>query len=467
MEQKQNAPLRLISDTGQVIFDQFTDIQKKFIFTKDYMTVDFAGLGSGKTSEMCAAIWLMMLALPGNRGWVCRQTLDKLEQSTMKEFFALAGLNAKSCRESPLIKHWNSMKRELVLKNGSEVKFVSFESEDSARGPNLGFYAVDQVEETTEQTFMDLDARCRMPSIPAQAWRSFVIGNPAPGWCKRTFKDRQGSIKNFTFYQSSTLDIAKIVGHEYLDRLLANRPKWWIDRFVYGRWGSREGQVFHAFSENNYISRWKFDKIFNVEWPVIAAYDHGSNSSHPCAILYMTWDKDNNFYVFQGAKKNLNVPEFSQVIKNLEGGFSGNNLLRRVADLDTFGQRGIGTPAEAYMAEGIGMVRCNKKPHYLMEAIAAMNTMFSSKKMFIVDDLQDVIDEFQGWEYKAKGDALDAIPANINDDYCKAMLYLLLEIQVEMGSDLRARSHVPETPMTNSQLFGHLQSQGINYDTGY
>jgi hypothetical protein len=145
--------------------------------------------------------------------------------------------------------------------------------------------------------------------------------------------------------------------------------------------------------------------------------------------------------VFSAAKKNENVDDFAKTIKELEAQFPANPLLRRVADIDTFGQRGIGTPSAAYLTHGIGLVKCRKKPNYLTEAIAGLNTVFAEQKVFIVDDLLDVLDEFEGWEYKPKPNGLlDSAPSTINDDYCKSMLYLFLENQVDFADDLRLSS---------------------------
>ena len=465
-----NKGLRLIHDDGTIDFSGFVDRQKKFIFTNDYMLVDFGGLFSGKTSEACALALLLTVTIPKNRGWICRITGDKLEQSTMKEFFSLMGCTAKNAIQHPLIKNWNQTKRELTFQNGSEVKFVSLEAEDSAKGPNLGFYLVDQIEEISELTLLDLDSRCRLTTIPKSAWRSILIGNPAPGWCKKMFLDRAGNLKDFTFFQSTTKDLTKIVGQEYLDRLLINRPQWWIDRFVWGKWSSAEGAVFHKFKrENNTISRSDFNKKFKYHWPVIGAYDHGSNSSHPCAILFQTWDPEHPdvFYVFSGAKKNENVDDFARTIKELIAQFPANHLIKIAADHDTFGQRGVGLPADAYMALGIGMNKCRKKPNYLTEAIAGLNTVFGEKKLFVVSDLLDVLDEFEGWEYKPKPNGLlDSAPSSINDDYCKSLLYLFLENQVDFA-DKNVISSFDRIEYNEEMLYQAASDANIDPMTGW
>lgn len=463
-------PLRLIKDDGTIDFSDFIPRQKKFIFTNDYMLVDAGGLGSGKTAEACALALFMTVTIPKNRWWICRLTGDKLEQSTMKEFFSLMGCTAKNAMQHPLVKYWNQTKRELVFQNGSEVKFVSLVSEDSARGPSLGGFVVDQLEEISELTLMDLDARCRLPTIPKSAWRSVLILNPAPGWCKRTFLDRNGGFKEFTFFESTTKDLTKIVGSAYMDRLLSNRPQWWIDRFVWGKWGSAEGAVFHKFKrENNTITRSDFNKKFRQTWPVIGAYDHGSNSSHPCAILFQTWDpeKPDTFYIFSGAKKNENVDDFAKTIKELRAQFAANPLLKIAADLDTFGQRGIGTPAAAYAVHGIGLDKCRKKPNYLTEAIAGVNTVFAEKKIYIVSDLLDVLDEMEGWEYKPKPNGLlDSAPSSINDDYCKSLLYLFLENQVDYA-DVNIVSSHNRVEYTDEMLYDAVNNAGIDPITGW
>ena len=444
-EPKQVKPLRILDDTGYLTFKQLNTAQKEFVFSRSYMNVNIGGYQSGKTSAMACACWKDLLLFPGNRGWICRLTGSKLEDSTMKEFFDVIGTTARNCMDHPLVKHWNSQKRDLVLNNGSEVKFVSLEAESSAKGPNLGFYAIDQIEECTELSLHDIDARCRYSKIPHTAWRAYIVGNPAPGWCKRTFYLRHGSIKDFKYWGSKTDDLTEILGDSYIKRIKANNPKWWVDRYVYGGWGTREGQVLHKFKNGETtITREEFNKRFRKDWPVIASYDHGSNSSHPCAILYMTWNPEepNTFYIFTGAKKNENVDGFAKVIKGLEQEMPYNPILRRVADIDTFGQRGIGVPADAYREQGISFIKCNKKPHYLNEAIATANQLLAEKKIVVVDDLLDVIDEFEGWEYKEKSSGmLDAEPAKVNDDYCKSLLYLILEIQIEFAEDDRAESH--------------------------
>ena len=465
MASGESVGLRLIRDDGSFDFTRFTKIQMDYIFCDNFMPVQIGGMFSGKTAALCAACWMSAM-IPNNRGWICRQTNDKLQDSTMREFFAQIGTTAKEARSHPVVKFWNQKDRLLYLVNGTEIKFVSLEAEAEAKGGNLGFIGLDQVEETTPLAFDSLDSRCRLPTIPDHLLRFYVIGNPAPGWTHRTFYLRKGSYRDFQFFGSKTQDLTHVVGDNYLKRQLANKPEWWINRNVYGNWGGRDGGVFFKFNpERNTISRKEFDKISSSDLPVLAGYDHGSNNSHPCAIIYLTWDMKDKFYLFSGKKANLNVPEFAKEIRRMEAEFS-NKIMARVADLDTFGQRGIGTPAEAYRTEGIDFQRCNKKPNYLSEAISRVNALFSCENLMIVDDMTEVIDEISGWEYVAKrGDILATAPADINDDFCKAIIYATLEIHTEAERDERKYGSYKE--VTDQDVRNFYLEEGLDPVTGY
>ena len=103
----------------------------------------------------------------------------------------------------------------------------------------------------------------------------------------------------------------------------------------------------------------------------------------------------------------------------------------------------------------------------MVEAIAGLNQMFYDQDLFIADDLHDLVAEVEEWEYKtqANGGLADK-PKNVDDDFCKCLLYLYQELPTLPKDEYLVEDYkpMPEEPIEWATVY---DSEGIDYNTGY
>lgn len=125
------------------------------------------GVGSGKTHTLILQA-LREASIPGTRGLIGAPSYRMLYDVTMKKFFEL-------CPES-WIENYSVTRNFVLLKNGSEIIFRSFDNEDSLQGHDLDWFGGDEMGLTTIGVFRQMQARLRRPG---GRHKGFVVGNPS------------------------------------------------------------------------------------------------------------------------------------------------------------------------------------------------------------------------------------------------------------------------------------------------
>lgn len=115
------------------------------------------GVGSGKTRIGCLSI----LQQPRSVGVVVAPTYPMLRDATLRTFFELT-------RDSGLLQTWKASDMTATLINGTDVLFRSGDDADRLRGPNIGWFWLD------EAAMMDVDVwnimLGRLREAPGHAW---------------------------------------------------------------------------------------------------------------------------------------------------------------------------------------------------------------------------------------------------------------------------------------------------------
>ena len=253
--------------------------QLDFILDDHFQTALYGGLGNGKTDAMCYKALLLALLYPTALGLIGRKTYPELKDSTIRSFF-------KVCPEE-LIATWDRNNHTLKLKNGAEIIFRAFDDPDKVKSINLGWFAIDQLEEISEDLYLTLLGRLRHPDCRY----AIGVGNPEPGWVKRRFKDNNGKDSDLVLYEATTMENPHLPKN-YVENLVKNYPKFWVDRYVYGRWENFEGQVFSEFHESeNVIDPFDVPKA----WRTVFFIDYGNRN--PTAVLKFAIDYDDNYFI--------------------------------------------------------------------------------------------------------------------------------------------------------------------------
>jgi len=228
------------------------------------------GFGSGKTAAGCAEAIELSLRYPGNEGWICRRTGTELEDSTMSTFFEML--------PESYIRSFNKTKRNLVLYNGSRVKFRTLDDPDKIRGPNLGFFYIDEASEVREIFFRKLMGRLRLATALYRP--GFITTNPPykDHWIYKLFVEQES-----TKYQIITAPSAEnpYLPPDYVQELRESYPADWVKVFLDGEFGFLpEGRpVYPEFRPSLHVR--KLDVIPGI--PITRGWDFGYH--HPVCVF--------------------------------------------------------------------------------------------------------------------------------------------------------------------------------------
>lgn len=208
-------------------------------------------MGGGKTFALCAEVIALSCDYPGNRGYICRHELSSFKKST---FITLDRMLEKS---RMVIRH-HQTDNYYLLNNGSMIIYGGLGDDTRAieklKSMELGWFAIDEASETTENFFFMLCSRLRL-SLPGIRYFGLLGSNPEPGWLKHRFIDQK--LDNHIFIPALPTDNPDLP-EGYIDRLKEIFPDEWIKRFLEGDWTAWEGaknifpykEIHAAFSRN-------------------------------------------------------------------------------------------------------------------------------------------------------------------------------------------------------------------------
>ena len=253
--------------------------QNEFIFLEDRFSALSGGFGCAKTFAGCMKGIILSALFPGNSGVVCRKTYPELRDSTRKTFFELI--------PHTWILNWNESFNTLLLKNGSQIIFRPIDDIRKQRSLNLGWFYIDQAEETDENDFLDLVGRLRHP-VPRQF--GFLTLNPdGHNWIWKLFFDTDKP--KYKGINSITSDNPYLPA-DYLESLKANYSKDWLDKFFYGSHEVKSGVIFSEYTDDMQIDPF----IIPTQWIKARGMDWGIDK--PCTKVSVALGYDGVFYVF-------------------------------------------------------------------------------------------------------------------------------------------------------------------------
>ncbi len=104
----------------------------------------------------------------------------------------------------------------------------------------LGWFGIDQAEETTETHFNMLAGRLRL-MLPGIRYKGLLTCNPAPGWLKQKFIEQK--LDDHVFIQSLPKDNPHLPP-DYEAKLRKMYPPEWVKAMLEGDWNALEGGNF-------------------------------------------------------------------------------------------------------------------------------------------------------------------------------------------------------------------------------
>ncbi len=178
----------------------------------------------------------LSLDYPGNVGYLCRHELPAFRRSVLMEL-------EKYVHPAILEQH-HQTENYFKLKNGSYI-FYGGLGDDKAglsrvNNMTLGWFGIDQAEETTESHFNMLAGRLRI-ILPHIRYKGLLTANPAPGWLKQKFIEQK--LDDHIFIQSLPKDNPYLPA-DYESGLRKIYPPEWVKSMLEGDWSALEGGNF-------------------------------------------------------------------------------------------------------------------------------------------------------------------------------------------------------------------------------
>jgi len=262
--------------------------QALFAQSKARYTAIFGGVGSGKTM-VCSLVGIdMCLRYPGITGAVIRKSVPELRLSVKKRFMDLLhDMDRGRPVGQKIIESENDQLGIVKFKNGSTVYFLHTQSEGLYRGPEFGWFLIDQAEELDEDIVMKIMTRLRQPGYPH---RGMFNGNTDKGhnWCYRWFK--LGQLPNSELFEVTYLDNIDNLDKDDIEDMLS-RPEDWKKVYLFGSWDSPGGLVLNL-QDIHFLEPFDIPAAF----PRYIALDP-AESTGTCAALAFTVDRHGN-YIF-------------------------------------------------------------------------------------------------------------------------------------------------------------------------
>ena len=237
--------------------------------------------GSGKTLTSRQEVYRHLLITPKANVLIGAKTSAQYAQTIKRDI--------ENDFPKALIKKVNVQYSYIDLINGARLMFRPFDDPDKLRSLNLTMFVIVEASETTAETFQQLKTRLRNEHAftDTHDWRKGIIEtNPGAGWIRSdvllnadeiyvhgdTTETYAKSLKpdpNISVHITTT-SANKYLPPNFINELSANRPMWWVKKYIYGSFQYAEGLVYPAASQ-------AIIKAFDIpiHWRRLVACDYG------------------------------------------------------------------------------------------------------------------------------------------------------------------------------------------------
>lgn len=208
-------------------------------------------VGGGKSVWLCNEALQLSLECSGNVGYLCRHELSSFMRTTM--------LTLERYWPSEIISKHHETENYFRLVNGSLIFYGGLGDDQKAidrlKSMEIGWFGIDQAEETSESHFYLLASRLRLKA-PNVMYKGLMTANPAPGWVKHRFIEQK--LDDHVFVPSLPRDNPHLPA-DYEEGLRKLYPEELVKQLLDGDWDALEA--------GNYLFRYA-DIKSAIERPV-------------------------------------------------------------------------------------------------------------------------------------------------------------------------------------------------------
>jgi len=189
-------------------------------------------VGGGKSVWGCNESLQLSLECAGNVGYMCRQELTSFMRTTLLTF--------ERYLPSGIVSQHHQTENYYRLVNGSLIFYGGLGDDrkaiDRLKSMELGWFFIDQAEETSESHFFLLASRLRLRA-PNVRYKGLLTANPAPGWVKHRFIEQK--LEDHIFIPSLPKD-NPFLPKDYETSLRKLYPDELVKQLLEGDWDALE-----------------------------------------------------------------------------------------------------------------------------------------------------------------------------------------------------------------------------------
>lgn len=134
--------------------------QLEIIEAQERNIASVGGVGSGKTLAAAIRGYEYSAGVPGNIGFVGRRSVPKLNEVTKRIYLEVLQRSGASMEYRGMR---DGLPSDVILSNGSEIRFRDTTDLGRQLGPEYGWVHIDEAQEEPESTWTGLSQRLRLP----------------------------------------------------------------------------------------------------------------------------------------------------------------------------------------------------------------------------------------------------------------------------------------------------------------
>jgi len=395
----------------------FLPVQKEVLDAcKKYKYILYSGAyGAGKTILLAHVVIQNCIMHPRSLWFFGSQTVPMLRDTILRTFKEEVELYQDCINKAKLdIKLEKKFLPSIMTYkffNDSEVLFRSCDEPSKFKSLNLEGFAIDEPVDIDEDVFLMLQGRLR--GTHTKHHLGVLAGNPAGRTCWVYEKFFRRKKSEYFTVQTTTYDNI-FLPPDYIPGLEQSYDEDYKRRYLYGKWGSFEGQIYKDFSYNKHVGDFNRQRYKYY----IGGYDDGFRN--PACFLTIGVSSDNELYIVDELyKSDMTSTEIVEEVHELDKRYSFTKIF-----------------ADPSAQNWISVAREKKLPvrdanNDLNSGISKLKNFFRNDIIFIDKRCKNLVKELESYRYeKDRGSVRkndSERPIKKDDHACDALRYAITE----------------------------------------
>jgi PBSX family phage terminase large subunit len=268
-----------------------TEPQRRFWTSQAKFRLFVGGVGSGKTRAGTIEAFRQQ---PGTNGMIIAPTYTMLEDTTLRTFMELA-------EEAQILKDYEKKLRKATLRGDRTVIFRSGEEPDKLRGPNIGWFMLDEAAMLSYECWRIIIGRIR--ERPSKGWAVTTPRGKA-NWVYKVFI----SGGKYEIIKSSTRE-NHFLPEDFVETLMESYTSEWQAQEIDGDFIDPSGAMF----KRSWFNTTSITPSINWVryWDLAASVK--SNADYTASVA-VGMDENGNVYLRDGIHLKAEWPDVQKVM---------------------------------------------------------------------------------------------------------------------------------------------------------